>query len=114
MPQPLDTKTLFTLLPSYLSIFLDSKITIRVRQTINNQVLEKTRLHRLEYLNNMSSSYDSFFDWNLRTTSVRHTEPSQKKTSEHEGQEKNKLDFKKWRKVCDLITTSYTETYPKL
>ena len=32
MSQPLDTETLFTLLPSYLSIFLDSKITIRVRQ----------------------------------------------------------------------------------
>ena len=30
-----------------------------------------------------------------RRKSVRHTEPSQKKTSEHEGQEKNKLDFKK-------------------
>lgn len=48
-----------------------------------------------------------------RRKSVRHTEPSQKNTSEHEEQEKNKLDFKKWRKVCDLIT-SYTETYPKL
>lgn len=41
MSQPLDTETLFTLLPSYLSIFLDSKITIRVRQKKKIQTITR-------------------------------------------------------------------------
>ena len=40
--------------------------------------------------------------------------PPKKRPASTKDKKKNKLDFKKWRKVCDLITTSYTETYPKL
>lgn len=40
--------------------------------------------------------------------------PPKKRPESTKDKKKNKLDFKKWRKVCDLITTSYIETYPKL